>query len=60
MEGLGSHMKECGPATKQKEATEAGRCAQICDFRTVDGGLEGSLGRDREAGGRSWNRVGEG
>lgn len=60
MGALGSHMKECGHAMKQREATEGGPCAQICDFRNMEDRLEGSLVRGREAGGRSSNRVGEG
>lgn len=53
MEGLGSHVEECGHAVKQREATEGvsrGSCVQIRDFRNVAGGLEGSLVRGREAG----------
>lgn len=59
-EGLGSHLEGCGHPTKQREAAEGGQCAQICDFRNVDGGSEGSLGTGREVGGRSLNGVGEG
>lgn len=60
MEGLGSHVKGRGHATKQREAANTGQCARICDFRNTDGGLAGSPGRGREAGGRSLNRVGAG